>query len=59
MVVGLKTYKVKNKEVYENLRKMFSGIAFFRSEKNEFFIKTTKNPTIDEFLKLGLMEEIN
>lgn len=58
MVVGLKVYKVKNKEVYENLRKMFLGIAFFRSEKNEFFIKTTKNPTIDEFLKLGLITEI-
>jgi hypothetical protein len=57
--VGLKVYKIKNKELYENLKKMFSGIAFFRSEKNEFFIKTTKNPTIDEFLKLGLMEEIN
>jgi hypothetical protein len=57
-MVGLKTYKVKDKEIYENLRKMFSGIAFFRSEKNEYFIKVTKNPTIDEFLKLGLLFEV-
>ena len=58
MVVGLKTYKVKNKDVYEQLRMMFSGIAFFRHTDTEFFIKMTKNPTIKEYLKLGLIELI-
>ena len=56
MVVGLKVYKIKDKETYEQLRMMFSGIAFFRNTDTEFFIKTTKNPTIEEFLKLGLIE---
>jgi hypothetical protein len=58
MVVGLKVYKVKNSETYENLRSIFSGYAFFRKNENEFFIKIPKNPTIEEYLKLGLIEEV-
>jgi uncharacterized membrane protein len=56
MVVGLKVYILKDKETYEQLRMMVSGISFFRHTNTEFFIKTTKNPTIEEFLKLGLIE---
>jgi hypothetical protein len=58
MVVGLKVYEIKTKEVYENMRKMFSGIAFFRSDDNKFFMKITKNPTVNEFIELGLIEEV-
>jgi len=58
MVVGLKVYKVKTLETYENLRNMFSGYAFFRKNENQFFIKIPKNPTIEEYLKLGLIEEV-
>jgi hypothetical protein len=56
MVVGLKVYKIKDKETYEQLRIMFSGLAFFRHTNTEFFIKITKNPTIEKFLKLGSIE---
>ena len=58
MVVGLKVYEIKTKELYENMRKMFYGIAFFRSDDNKFFMKITKNPTVNEFIELGLIEEV-
>jgi|688.fasta_scaffold760707_2 hypothetical protein len=58
MVVGLSVYKIKNKETYEKLKGMFYGYAFFRKTENDYFIKTPKNPTIEEYLKLGLIEFI-
>ena len=58
MVVGLKVYKIKNQEVYDALRNLLSGIAFFRKDDNGFYIKATKNSIIKQFLDSNLIEEI-
>jgi hypothetical protein len=57
MVVGLETYEIKNKEVYENLRKMFSGVGFFRSEENKYYIKIPKK-YVTQFLELNLITQL-
>ena len=51
----MKVYMTNNKEVYDNLRSMLSGMAFFRHTNTEYFIKTPKNPAIEKFLELGLL----
>lgn len=53
----MKVYITDNKETYEKLRKMLSGIAFFRNDDNRYFVKVTKNPVIESFLTLGLISE--
>jgi hypothetical protein len=58
MVVGLKVYKIKNQEIYESLRNLLSGIAFFRKDDNGFYIKSTKNNIIKEFMSYELIEEV-
>lgn len=57
-MVGLKTYKVKDKETYEKLRTILSGLAFFRQTETEFFIKTPFNDIVKMFLDEKLMEVI-
>jgi len=56
-MVGLETYEIKNKEVYENLRKMFSGVGFFRSEENKYYIKIPKK-YVTQFLELNLITQL-
>lgn len=46
-MVGLKTYKVKDKETYDELRNLLNGIAFFRKTDDEFFIKSPNNKVIE------------
>jgi len=46
-MVGLKTYKVKDKETYDELHNLLNGIAFFRKTDNEFFIKSPNNKVIE------------
>ncbi len=58
MVVGLKVYKIQNQQVYENLRGVLSGLAFFRKDENDFFIKSPFNDVIKQFLELKLIEEV-
>ena len=58
MVVGLKVYKIKNQEVYDSLRNLLSGIAFFRKDDNGYYIKATKNQIIKQFLDSDLIEKI-
>lgn len=53
----MRIYITENKEVYDKLRQILSGIAFFRNTNKEYFIKTTKNPVIENFLELGLIKE--
>jgi len=53
----MKVYITDNKETYEKLRQMLSGIAFFRNDDNQYFVKVTKNPVIESFLTLGLISE--
>ena len=56
-MVGLKVYKVKDKESYEKLRLMLSGFSFFRHTETEFFIKTPFNDIVKTFLNEKLMDE--
>lgn len=57
-MVGLKVYKVKDKESYEKLRVILSGLSFFRQTETEFFIKTPFNDIVKMFLDEKLMEEV-
>jgi hypothetical protein len=58
MVVGLNVFKFKDKQTYENLKPHLSGWCFFRNDGENYFVKAPKNPTIEEYLKLGLIELI-
>lgn len=55
--MGLKIYKIKDKETYEKLRSTLSGLAFFRHTETEFFIKTPFNDIVKMFLNEKLMDE--
>jgi hypothetical protein len=57
-MVGLKVYKVKDKESYEKLRSILSGLAFFRHTETEFFVKTPFNDIVKMFLDDKLMGEV-
>ena len=57
-MVGLKVYKIKDKESYEKLRTLLSGLAFFRQTETEFFIKTPFNDIVKMFLDEMLMDEV-
>ena len=57
-MVGLKIYKVKDKESYEKLRSILSGLSFFRQTETEFFIKTPFNDVIKMFLDEKLLDEV-
>ena len=56
--MGLKVYKVKDKESYEKLRLILSGLSFFRQTETEFFIKTPFNDVIKMFLDEKLLDEV-
>lgn len=51
----MKVYKIKDKEIYNQLHSILSGFAFFRHTETEYYIKSPKTPVLDEFLKLGLI----
>jgi hypothetical protein len=57
-MVGLKVYKIKDKESYEKLRSLLSGFSFFRHTETEFFIKTPFNDIVKMFLDEKLMDEV-
>jgi hypothetical protein len=56
-MVGLKIYKVKDKETYNHLHTVLSGWAFFRNEDNNFYIKAPENKTILNLIEMGLILE--
>ena len=58
-MVGLKIYKVKDKETYQNISKILSGWCFFREDKNEYFIKAPEKKVIKDLIKSGLIEELH
>lgn len=59
-MVGLKTYKVKDKETYNHLQTVLGGWCFFREEKeNNFYVKAPLNKTIESLIEMGLIIEIN
>ena len=59
MVVGLKVYKVKDKDTYNHLNTVLTGWCFFRNEGENYFIKAPLNKTIESLIEMGLIIEIN
>jgi len=59
MVVGLKVYKVKDKETYNHLNTVLTGWCFFRNEGENYFIKAPLNKTIESLIEMGLIIEFN
>jgi hypothetical protein len=58
-MVGLKTYKVKDKETYNHLHTVLSGWCFFRNDGDKFFLKAPLNKTIQRLIDMGMINEIN
>ena len=54
-MVGLKVYKVKNKESYQQLNGMLSGWCFFRNDGENYYIKAPLNKTIEGLIEGGLI----
>lgn len=59
MVVGLKLFKVKDKDTYNHLQTVLNGWCFFRNEGENFFIKAPINKTIESLIEMGLIEELS
>jgi len=57
--VGLKVYKVKDKETYNHLNTVLSGWCFFRHEGENYFIKAPLNKTIESLIEMGMIEELS
>jgi hypothetical protein len=58
-VVGLKVFKIKDKEIYNRLHIDLSGSCFFRNEGENYFIKTPLNETIKNLIEMGFITELN
>ena len=58
-MVGLKVYKVKDKETYNQLNSLLVGWCFFRYENGEYFIKAPLNKTIKNLIEIGSITELN
>lgn len=57
--MGLKIYKVKDKETYNQLNTVLTGWCFFRHENGEYFIKAPLNGTIKNLIKTSSITELN
>lgn len=57
--MGLKVYKVKDKDTYNHLHTVLSGWCFFRHDGENYFIKAPLNNTIKGLLEMGMITEIN
>jgi hypothetical protein len=58
-MVGLKVYKVKDKETYNHLHTVLTGWVFFRNEGDDFYIKAPKNKSIETLIEMGSITELN
>ena len=58
-MVGLKVYKVKDKETYNHLNTILCGWCFFRHEGENYFIKAPLNKTIESLIEMGMIEELS
>ena len=56
-MVGLITYKVKDKETYNHLHTVLSGWVFFRNDGDDYYIKAPENKTIKSLIEMGLILE--
>ena len=57
-MVGLKVYKVKDKETYNHLNTVLSGWCFFRHDGEEYYIKAPLNKTIESLIEMGMVKEV-
>ena len=55
--MGLKVYKVKDKETYNHLHTVISGWCFFRNDGENYFIKAPLNNTIKGLIEMGMINE--
>ena len=58
MVVGLKVFKVKDKETYNHLNTVLTGWCFFRNEGENYFIKAPLNKTMESLIEMGMISEV-
>jgi hypothetical protein len=58
-MVGLKVYKVKDKETYNHLHTVLTGWCFFRNEGDNFYIKAPENKTIRDLVNSELILELH
>ena len=57
--MGLKVYKVKDKDTYNHLHTVLSGWCFFRNDGENYFIKAPLNNTIKGLIEMGMIDEFN
>ena len=53
--MGLKVYKVKDKETYIHLNTVLTGWVFFRNDGENFYIKAPLNNSIEQLIEMGLI----
>jgi hypothetical protein len=58
MVVGLKVFKVKDKETYNHLNTVLTGWCFFRNEGEDYYLKAPLNKTIESLIGMGMISEV-
>ena len=58
MVVGLKVFKVKDKETYNHLNTVLTGWCFFRNEGEDYYLKAPLNKTIESLIEMGMISEV-
>ena len=58
MVVGLKVFKVKDKETYNHLSTVLTGWCFFRNEGEDYYLKAPLNKTIESLIGMGMISEV-
>lgn len=56
--MGLKVYKVKDKETYNHLSTVLSGWCFFRNEGEDYYLKAPLNKTIESLIEMGMISEV-
>jgi len=57
-MVGLKLFKVKDKETYNHLNTVLSGWCFFRNDGENYYIKAPKNKSIENLIEMGMIKEL-
>jgi hypothetical protein len=57
-MVGLKVFKVKDKETYNHLNTVLSGWCFFRHESENYYVKAPKNKSIENLIEMGMIVEL-
>ncbi len=56
--MGLKVFKVKDKETYNHLNTVLTGWCFFRNEGEDYYLKAPLNKTIESLIGMGMISEV-